>query len=110
MYMYNRPSLHLQPVGTVVTFIFLVYITAMNHCLHDHMHGDGLIYINFSCSIIIIGEETKNKHALKICQRIMRDATWINIHTLPVRNIFKGRGNEQKLLRKLLFFSLYSKS
>ena len=106
MYMYNRPSLHLQPVGTVVTFIFLVYITAMNHCLHDY--GDGLIYINFSCSVIIIGEETKNKHALKICQRIMRDATWINIHTLPVRNIFKGRGNEQKYIAKkiVIFLSL----
>lgn len=38
----------------------------------------------------------------------MRDATWINIHTLPVRNIFKGRGNEQKYIAKkiVIFLSL----
>ena len=36
-----------------------------------------------------LGEETKNKHALKICRRIMKDATWINIHTLLVRKIKK---------------------
>lgn len=62
-------------------------------------------------TLYIIGEEAKNKHALKICRRIIRDATWINIHTLPVRKIkmdtFKGEVEGRRrvgIIIKKLFF------
>ena len=66
-----------------------VYIVAANIFVMDNI-------VPRLSTLYIIGEEAKNKHALKICRRIMRDATWINIHTLPVRKIkmdtFKGEG------------------
>ncbi len=34
--------------------------------------------------IVCAGEEDKNRHALVVALKILKAATWINIHTLPV--------------------------
>ena len=34
-----------------------------------------------------VDDAAKNAHALEVVCRIMREATWINIHSLPVRDL-----------------------
>jgi hypothetical protein len=35
-----------------------------------------------------VDEDARNTHALSVVNRILNDASWINIHCLPVRNDF----------------------
>lgn len=40
--------------------------------------------VELSCHLFLVDDAAKNAHALEVVSRIMREATWINIHSLPV--------------------------
>ena len=48
-------------------------------CVMCAGEGGECVYV-----LLLVAEEAKNKQALDVVMRIMRNATWINIHSLPV--------------------------
>ena len=43
-----------------------------------------LIMLNLAAILFLLDDADKNAHAFEVVSRIMREATWINIHSLPV--------------------------
>lgn len=43
-----------------------------------------LLMLNLAAILFLLDDADKNAHAFEVVSRIMREATWINIHSLPV--------------------------
>jgi len=43
--------------------------------------------LSLAAILFLVDDAAKNAHALEVVCRIMREATWINIHSLPVRDL-----------------------